>query len=173
MRVRPAAPAGPCLGAHPACWPTTMAMARAARTAWLGTARPCAARCTARSRPQRALLSTAPPAVPITELTLLRYSCVRPRPPPPTPRSYPLPAQRAPLTEPAHCWRRYVEGMLDKRGDVEDPASPRAGHINHAKAALASGDLLIAGALADPVDEALFIWRGGAEAEAAAKEFGK
>jgi hypothetical protein len=63
--------------------------------------------------------------------------------------------------------------MLDKRGDVEDPASPRAGHINHAKAALASGDLLIAGALADPVDEALFIWRGGAEAEAAAKEFGK
>ena len=60
--------------------------------------------------------------------------------------------------------------MLEKRGDVGDPTSPRAGHIEHAKAALATGDLLIAGALADPVDEALFIWKGGAEA--AAEKFG-
>lgn len=60
--------------------------------------------------------------------------------------------------------------MLEKRGDVADPSSPRAGHIEHAKAALASGDLLIAGALADPVDEALFVWKGGAKA--AAEAFG-
>ena len=60
--------------------------------------------------------------------------------------------------------------MLEKRGDVEDPGSPRAGHIEHAKAALASGDLLIAGALADPVDEALFIWKGNAKT--AAEDFG-
>lgn len=60
--------------------------------------------------------------------------------------------------------------MLEKRGDVADPNSPRAGHIEHAKAALASGDLLIAGALADPVDEALFVWKG--DAKAAAEDFG-
>ena len=60
--------------------------------------------------------------------------------------------------------------MLEKRGNVGDPSSPRAGHIEHAKAALATGDLLIAGALADPVDEALFIWKG--DAKVAAEEFG-
>ena len=59
----------------------------------------------------------------------------------------------------------YVEGMLEKR----DPFRP--GHIAHARAAAESGALLVAGALADPVDEALFIWSGGS-AEAA-EEFAR
>ena len=59
----------------------------------------------------------------------------------------------------------YVEGMLEKR----DPFRP--GHIAHARAAAESGALLVAGALADPVDEALFIWTGGS-AEAA-EEFAR
>ena len=76
--------------------------------------------------------SFSAPAVPITELTLLRYT--------------------------------YVHNMLE----VRDPHRP--GHIAHAKASLERGDLLLAGAMADPVDEALFIWQGGMVE--AAEEFG-
>ena len=148
-------------------------MAACGRT-WLGAGpRRIVARClTARranlNRPQVEIqqLSTAPPSVPITELTLLRYEYVSTAPAQTLLARFAWPR----FTFFMPCRFRYVDGMLEKRGNVEDPSSPRAGHIEHAKAALASGDLLIAGALADPVDEALFIWKG--DAKVAAEDFG-
>lgn len=70
-------------------------------------------------------------AVPVTELTLMRYSSV------PHLRPAGAPAVRLHIawlhTRVALCTpHRYVEGMLEKR----DPHRP--GHIAHAKAALES-----------------------------------
>ena len=47
----------------------------------------------------------------------------------------------------------YVPDLLEKRGPH------RAAHIEGAKQALAAGKLYMAGALADPVDGAIFIFR--------------
>jgi hypothetical protein len=47
----------------------------------------------------------------------------------------------------------YVPDILEKRGPH------RAAHIEGAKQALAAGKLYMAGALADPVDGAIFIFR--------------
>jgi len=45
----------------------------------------------------------------------------------------------------------------------------RAGHLAHAKAACARGELLLGGALANPVDGAVLLFRG--DSPAAAKAF--
>ena len=44
----------------------------------------------------------------------------------------------------------------------------RAAHLAHAKAACARGDLLLGGALADPVDGAVLLFRGDSAAAAEA-----
>ena len=46
----------------------------------------------------------------------------------------------------------YVSDILEKRGPFRDA------HLQHANARVASGDMLCAGALANPVDGAVFVW---------------
>jgi hypothetical protein len=46
----------------------------------------------------------------------------------------------------------YVPDILDKRGPH------RAGHLALAREAVARGELVLAGAFADPVDGAAFLW---------------
>ena len=45
-------------------------------------------------------------------------------------------------------------------GYVEHRAAFRDAHIGHARAAVARGELVLAGALADPVDGAVLLFRG-------------
>ncbi|MBW3631150.1 MAG: hypothetical protein KY464_17910 [Gemmatimonadetes bacterium] len=52
---------------------------------------------------------------------------------------------------------------------VERRAPLRAAHLRHARAAHARGELLLGGALADPPDGAVLLFRG--ESPAAAREF--
>ena len=132
------------------------------------------------------------PPVPITELTLLRYRCATACARAAAPHMSTvdlllacfdsLPAR--PATSRA-CWRSggrlgQVSAALHPRPCAKRTLLPRArpmhalqphggalaGHIAHAKAALESGDLLVAGALAEPVDEALFVWKGGCKTKA-------
>jgi uncharacterized protein YciI len=56
-----------------------------------------------------------------------------------------------------------ADDYLDRRGEF------RAEHLGLAEAAVARGDLVLAGAVADPYDQALFVWREGAAG--AAEEF--
>ena len=49
---------------------------------------------------------------------------------------------------------KYVEGMLEKR----EPH--RAAHLKHAAGSTGRGEILIGGALADPVDEGLLVFKG-------------
>lgn len=46
-----------------------------------------------------------------------------------------------------------VEDYLDRRGEFREE------HLGLAQAAQERGDLLLAGALAEPADRALFVWR--------------
>lgn len=46
-----------------------------------------------------------------------------------------------------------VEDYLDRRGEFREE------HLGLARAAQERGDLLLAGALAEPADRALFVWR--------------
>jgi uncharacterized protein len=53
---------------------------------------------------------------------------------------------------------------------VERRVQFREAHLNHARAAVERGELVLGGALADPVDAAVILFRGSAEvAEAFAK----
>jgi uncharacterized protein YciI len=52
---------------------------------------------------------------------------------------------------------------------VERRAPLRGAHLEHARAAQARGELLLAGALADPVDGAVLLFRG--DSPAAAQKF--
>jgi uncharacterized protein YciI len=54
---------------------------------------------------------------------------------------------------------------------VERRAPLRAGHIAHARAAVARGELVLGGALADPPDTAVLLFRG--ESPGAAEAFAK
>lgn len=49
----------------------------------------------------------------------------------------------------------YVPDILERRGPY------RAAHIDAAKAAVAAGKMVIAGATGDPVSGALFVWAPG------------
>ncbi|MGQ0630634.1 MAG: YciI-like protein [Sporichthyaceae bacterium] len=51
---------------------------------------------------------------------------------------------------------------LERRGEY------RAAHLALLEPAAAAGDLVLAGALPDPFDKALFVWREGCEAAAEA-----
>lgn len=51
---------------------------------------------------------------------------------------------------------------------VERRAPLRAAHIAHARAAVARGELVLGGALADPPDGAVLLFRGGTPAAAEA-----
>jgi uncharacterized protein YciI len=55
-----------------------------------------------------------------------------------------------------------ADDYLDRRGEF------RPGHLGLAEAAVARGELVLAGALADPYDTALFVWREDAAAAAEA-----
>jgi uncharacterized protein len=57
----------------------------------------------------------------------------------------------------------YVPDILDRR------APHRAAHLAHARAAVDRGDLVLGGALADPIDGAVLLFRG--ESPAAAEAF--
>ena len=54
-------------------------------------------------------------------------------------------------------------------GYVEGRAKFRADHLNLARQAHERGDLVLAGALADPVDAAVLVFRSGQAAEAFAQ----
>lgn len=58
-----------------------------------------------------------------------------------------------------------VDDYLERR------AALRAEHLELARQALARGELVLAGALADPVDEAMLVFRG--ESTAPAEDFAK
>ena len=61
----------------------------------------------------------------------------------------------APVAAPVFLLKyRYVEGMLDKR----EPH--RAAHLKHAAEFIGRGEILLGGALADPVDEGLIVFKG-------------
>jgi uncharacterized protein len=54
-------------------------------------------------------------------------------------------------------------------GFVEARAPHRGAHLRHAEGAVARGELLLAGALADPIDGSVFLFSG--ESPAAAEHF--
>lgn len=57
--------------------------------------------------------------------------------------------------------------FYDVGGDyVERRARFRAAHLEHARAAVARGELVLGGALADPVDGAVLLFRGSSPAVA-------
>jgi uncharacterized protein YciI len=56
-------------------------------------------------------------------------------------------------------------------GYVERPAPFRGAHLRYARAAHERGELILAGALADPVDGAVLLFRGSSPA--VAEEFAK
>lgn len=55
-----------------------------------------------------------------------------------------------------HCilFYEYVEDIVEKRGPH------RTAHINHLKRAFDAGEMVMGGALADPVDGAILVFRG-------------
>jgi uncharacterized protein YciI len=56
--------------------------------------------------------------------------------------------------------------------DYEERRKPfRAAHLTHARSAVARGDLVLAGALANPIDGAVLLFRG--DSTAAAEQFAK
>lgn len=60
--------------------------------------------------------------------------------------------------------------LYEADGDYADRRSPyRAAHLAHARAAKERGDLILAGALANPVDGSVLLFKG--ETDAAARRF--
>lgn len=60
--------------------------------------------------------------------------------------------------------------IYEADGDYAGRRTPfRAAHLAHARAAKARGELVLAGALADPVDGSVLLFRG--ETDAAARRF--
>ena len=57
--------------------------------------------------------------------------------------------------------------IYDVVGDYVERRVPlRAAHVRHARAAIARGELVLAGALANPADGAVLLFRGGSPAPA-------